>query len=168
MPYSVIQAQTATALVDELNGVLRAPNALQIYEPRDHSEETFINLNGLTLEFTTPVVTVTFATVDPISLTDAVDEINTQVQSADANFEAKVEYAKIYPGSVRPQKRLTFQTSTAAGLVVDLDSATSTAAEKLGFVRDTGLTLSKAPVDSTSIVSAGDTISGSHYVIIFS
>ncbi len=168
MPYSVILTQTPTDMVDELNGVLRAPNVLQVQQPLDDvgDEEVFEGLNGLTLEFNVPVVTVTFASADPVTLSQMLTELNTQVQVADPNFVASIENAKTAPGTTPPAKRLKMSTTTAAGLTIDLDPATSTAAERLGFPRATGRTLSKAPIDRTTIVTAGDSISGSLYIIL--
>jgi hypothetical protein len=132
-----------------------------------NSEEVFPTLNGKTLEFTTPVVTVTFATANPVSIADMLTELNTQVQAADANFSASVVAGHWAPGSLNPpSKKLRMVTTTAAGLVIDLDPANSTAATLLGFPSIASRTISAAPVDSTKIVFSGDSISGGHYIIL--
>jgi hypothetical protein len=119
------------------------------------------------MEFTTPLVTVTFASVDPVTIADMLTELNTQVQAADANFLATVVAAHGAPGSLNPpSKRLKMVTTTAAGLVIDLAPAASTAATVLGFPTGVGRTISAAPVAAADIVFGGDSVSGGHYIIL--
>jgi hypothetical protein len=171
MPYTLLQAKTPSALSDQLNGVLLGSWPLRTVRsdgPKgSNSEEVFLALNGLKLEFTTPVVTVTFASADPVTIADMLTELNTQVQAADVNFLATAVAANDAPGTLNPpHKRLRMVTTTPAGLVIDLAPASSTAAYPLGFPTGTLRTLSAAPVDSTKIVFGGDTISGGHYIIL--
>lgn len=177
MPYKLIQAQSPTELVDLMDGPIYGALPLQIQrvvaspytEPQTY-EYVFPVLNGLKMVFTTPVVTVTFATADPISIADMLSELNTQVQAADANFIATVVDAETAPGTLNPpQKRLRMATSTPAGLVLNLDDdpvLVSTAASVLGFPTADDRTVAGAPVDSTKVVFGGDSISGSHYMFL--
>jgi hypothetical protein len=127
------------------------------------TEEVINGLNGLTLVFTTPAVTVTFATADPVPVSDMIGEIDTQVKAADVNFEGFLVSSASAPGTLNPpSKRIKMLTGTPAGLIINL--AASTAAAKLGF--PTAGTLSGIPIDSTKIVGGGDTISGGLYIVL--
>lgn len=157
MPYTVLQAQTPAAMVDLLNGVVRGD--LIQYSVAPDGSDFIPDLNGKTLEFTLPLVTVTFATANPVSLAAALGEINTQVQAADVNFIAYLELAKDHgPGNLKqPKKRLVFQTDTAAGIHI----TGGTARDELGFASDR----QNAATVSTTIVAGGDNFSGGLYVI---
>lgn len=167
MPYSKLETKTANEMVDVLNGVIRT-EPLQIRQPYESEtdpggEEVFDGLNGLTLVFTTPAVTVTFnANPDPITVSEMLTELNTDVQAVESTFLAKIRNADQYPQSVPPTKILTMETDTAAGIVINL--AASTAASRLGL--PTSGTLTKARIDSTKVLTAGDTISGGMYIIL--
>ena len=168
MPYELLQTQTPTEMVQLLNGIIFAPKAVASRRVDGGpmvpaTEEVIDGLNGLTLVFTTPAVTVTFATVNPVKVSDMLDEIDTQLKVADALAEVGLVNNHTAPGSLNPPgKRLTLVTSTPAGLALNL--TTSTAAALLGF--KTAGTLTRALIVSTRIVGGGDTISGGHYVIL--
>jgi hypothetical protein len=168
MPYTILQAERPTQMVDILNGVILARHPIQSERvdggPMVPATEEVINgLNGLTLVFTTPAVTVTFATPDPVPVSDMIGEIDTQVKVGDALFEGFIIGSTLAPRSLNPPgKRIKMLTGTAAGLVLNL--ATSTAAAKLGF--PTTGTLSGIPIDPLKIAGGGDTISGGLYIIV--
>jgi hypothetical protein len=154
-------------MLDLLNGAIFARRSIQserIDGPAGSgSEEVIDGLNGLTLVFTTPAVTVTFATADPVPVSSMIGEIDAQVKFVDANFEGLLLADGAAPGTLNPPgKRIKMLTGTAAGLVINL--ATSTAAAKLGF--PTSGTLSGIPIDSTKIVGGGDTTSGGLYIYV--
>lgn len=159
MPYELLQAASPKEMVSLLNGEIRG-TAIESAKDFGSSVEYVPGISGLTLVFTTPSVTVTFATANPAPLADIVTEINTQVQAVDSNFTARLEITRdTGPGDVRlPKKRLVLTTTTAAGLVL---SATGTAMSALGLSATT-----VAPVNQTRIVFGGDTISGGLYIIL--
>jgi len=166
MPYTILQAQRPTHMVDILNGVIfsKPIQSRRIDGPKGHgTEEVIDGLNGKTLVFTTPVRTVLFATADPVPVSDMLAEIDTQVRLSDALFEAALVSSGVAPGTLNPpSKVLKFQTGDAGGLAIDF--ASSTAAALLGF--PTSGSLSRAMVDSTKIAGGGDTISGGLYIIL--
>jgi hypothetical protein len=156
MGYQAYIAQDPREMAFILNGGYRAPRPAQVYPlGADPSQLVFEGMNGLTLVFTTPAVTVTFATANPASAVDILAEINTQAQAVDANFQASL---LAEPNGVR---RLQLVTTTSGGFV--LNAAASTAAAALGLP-DTG-TLTSPSVDPTSHFHGGDLISGGLYVI---
>lgn len=166
MTYRLLQAGTQKEMVDRLNGTIQAPGPLEAYIPAPTANppvrEPQFDLNGLTLVFTTPAVTVTFNDqANPYSVQEMLTELVADVQAVDSAFEARVVLMDEYSQGSPPRVRLEMWTGTAAGLVLNL--ATSTAAALLGF--PTTGTLSEAPIVSSTIVAAGDTISGGVYII---
>lgn len=155
MTFTMLQTRTPSEMELLLKGPVTALRRIVI------QDGVFDTLNGKTLVFEDPSVTVTFATADPVSVSDALDEINAQVQAVDPNFLAVLVASAHLPGEV-PGQKLRMVTSTPIGLTIDL--ASSTAASRLGFAV-TG-EISGFPISPFKIVGNGDSISGGLYVIV--
>ena len=160
MPYTYLETQSPEEMTDILNGVIFSQKPMKA--TYDGTKDNALQLGGLTLVFTTPLVTVTFS-ADPTTIPDVAAELNTAVQAVDATFLAKIVPSHEAPKTVNPLKYLLkMQTDATAGMVINLTA--STAANVLGF--PTSGTLSRAPIDKTKIVGQGDRISGSLYLLI--
>lgn len=143
MGYRFITAGSEELLVEKLDGAIYS-------RPVPASG---LALNGKTLVFTTPSLTVTFSDSDPYSIATAVDEINAALGSNGAIR------ARVYG-----QNERTLVVTGTSGVQL---SHTGTANELLGFSTDSGdPRLAGTAIDPTKIVSVGETPAQDRFFVL--
>lgn len=137
-------------LTDRLNGTVRSKNAVK----------SMPALDGLTLIFNRPAVTVTFSA--PADYAAIVDQINTAVRAEDPGFQAKFR-AQRTPGRQDFERRLALIPGDEGGVEL---SHTGTANALLGLPTTADdPELSGYRVDRSTVITAGDTMSAGSYVV---